>query len=140
MKESEVLELIWGGAVVLRGVDEMTPLARLLDALLIVPTITLVSNGIHHSPIAMASSNELLPAAPLGDVLAEELGIHVPHDAIILIEPAAMADATEVSGSNLGRELGSILISMALGQLNTALRQSTSTAAPRPAIIERVAL
>ncbi len=122
MKECELLELIWGGAVASRGTNSMSPLARVLGALLVVPTIALVSSGDHHHPVAMVEGNELLPGATLGDILSEELGIHVPSGAIILIEPVVMADATEVSGADLGRDLGKILMSMASMPIESVVR------------------
>jgi hypothetical protein len=122
MKECELLELIWGGAVTSRDANSMSPLARILDALLVVPMIALVSNGGHHSPVAMVESIELLPGATLGDVLTEELGLHMPRDAIILIEPVTKADAIEVSGADLGRDLGNILMSMASMPLESVVR------------------
>jgi hypothetical protein len=128
MKECELLELIWSGAVASRDANSMSPLARVLDALLVVPTIALVSSGVHHHPVAMVEGNELLPGATLGDVLTEELGIHVPRDAIVLIEPVAMADATEVSGAGLGRDLGNILMSMASMPLESVVRHPGSPA------------
>jgi hypothetical protein len=58
-------------------------------------------------------SAELLPGASLGDVLAEELGIDIPHDAVVLIEPVASAEAEEISGHALGQQLGHILVELA---------------------------
>jgi hypothetical protein len=122
MNGRKLVELIWGGDMELREADSMSPLARLLDAFLVVPTITLVANAGLHRPVAMAEGDELMAGASLGDILAEELGIHIPSDAIVLIEPAAMADATEVSGTDLGRELGNILLSMAASPQRAAER------------------
>ncbi len=129
MNDGELLEMIWSGALELRGRDTMSPLARLLDALLVVPTVTLVSKAGSHRPVALAEGSELLPGAPLGDILAEELGIHVPHDAVVLVEPVEMADTSEVSAAELGRELGAILMSMAAAPQEAGLQAFANGAA-----------
>ena len=113
MRKDRLLEQIWEGAVEVRSPDGMSPLARLLGALLTVPLVTLVAEDGGDQPIAMMETDELLPGAPLGDVLAEELGLDVPRDAVVLIEPAAFADARSYSGRALGEELGRILADIA---------------------------
>jgi len=109
MQGDALLEQIWSGAIEARTADNMSPLARLLGALLTVPMVTLVSRSEVARPFAMMETDELLPDAPLGDVLAEELGLEVPRDALVLIEPVGFADARSFSGRALGEELGRIL-------------------------------
>ncbi|MDX2485534.1 MAG: hypothetical protein QNK42_17960 [Pseudodonghicola sp.] len=109
MRSDALLELIWGEAIEVRGPEELSPLARLLGALLTVPMVTLVAHADDNRPFAMMESDELLPDAPLGDILAEELGLDVPRDAVVLIEPIGFADAASFSGRALGEELGRIL-------------------------------
>lgn len=113
MKQNSLLEQIWSEAIELRQPGQMSPLAGLLGTLLTVPTVTLVSHGGAERPFAMMEGAELLPGASLGDILAEELGIDVPRDAVVLIEPAAFADAEEFSGSELGQKLGNVLMDIA---------------------------
>lgn len=113
MKEDTLLEQIWGEALELRRPEDISPLARLLGALLTVPTITLVSHHGTVRPCAMMEGTELLPGASLGDILSEELGLDVPQDAVVLIEPVEFADAKEFSGTDLGQELGRILMDIA---------------------------
>lgn len=108
-----LLEQIWSDAIEVRAPDEMSPLARLLEALLTVPTVALVCHGGGTRPYAMMEGVDLLPGASLGDVLAEELGAYVPRDAVVLVEPVGFADAESVSGHELGQELGRILMELA---------------------------
>jgi len=115
MQSDVVLEQIWGGAIEARSAENMSPLARLLGALLTVPMVTLVAHAEVTRPFAMMESDELLPGAPLGDVLAEEMGLDVPRDALVLIEPVGFADAMSFSGRALGEELGRILNEIATG-------------------------
>ncbi|MGE4326594.1 MAG: hypothetical protein AB7E21_10860 [Pseudodonghicola sp.] len=113
MREERLLEQIWGDAIEYRAPADMSPLAKLLSALLTVPTVALVSHAGVARAHALMESAELLPGASLGDVLVEELGIDIPHDAVVLIEPVASAEAEEVSGNALGQDLGHILIELA---------------------------
>lgn len=113
MTEHNLLELIWSEAIELRQPDQRSPLARLLTELVTVPAITLVAHGGADRPFAMMEGTELLPGASLGDILTEELGIDVPRDAVVLIEPSAFADAEVFSGSELGQQLGDVLTDIA---------------------------
>lgn len=113
MQKDRLLEQIWEGAITVRSPDGMSPLARLLGALLTVPLVTLVGEDGGARPLALMETDELLPGASLGDVLAEELGLDVPRDAVVLIEPVAFADARSFSGRALGEELGRILADIA---------------------------
>ena len=115
MQSDLVLEQIWSGVIEARSAENMSPLARLLGALLTVPMVTLVAHAKVARPFAMMETDELLPGAPLGDVLAEELGLDVPRDALVLIEPVGFADALSFSGRALGEELGRILNEIATG-------------------------
>jgi len=113
MQDCALLEQIWSEAIEARPPEAMSPLARLLGALLTVPVVTLVSHADGDRPHALMESDELLPGASLGDVLAEELGLDVPRDAVVLIEPVAFADAEAFSGAALGEELGRVLSDIA---------------------------
>ncbi len=113
MRNSALLEQIWSEMIEARQPEDMSPLARLLGALLSVPMITLVSRGAGDRPFALMEGDELLPGASLGDILAEELGMDVPRDAVVLIEPVAFADAQSFSGHALGEELGRVLTDIA---------------------------
>ncbi|MCE8008955.1 hypothetical protein [Aestuariivita sp.] len=126
MMGTDLLACIWSGAVEPREEDERSPLATLLDGILTVPTVSLVAHAGLSGPVAFADSVELLPGIQLGDVLAEELGFDVPVNSVILLEPAALADATEVSATELGRDLGRVLTSVA----EAAVAQDESVAEP----------
>lgn len=142
MQNNRLLEQIWGNAIELRDPDQMSPLARLLEALLTVPTVALVSYAAAERPLALMESAELLPGASLGDILAEEIGIDVPRDAVVLIEPAAFADAESFSGNALGQELGRILMELACAGAAPLIRADVIGAAgveaarpaPRPLV------
>lgn len=138
MHSDLILEQIWGGAIEARSAGDMSPLARLLGALLTVPMVTLVAHAEVTRPFAMMETDELLPGAPLGDVLAEELVLDVPRDALVLIEPVGFADALSFSGRALGEELGRILNEIATdGGAQSGARGTLSAAGgerPGPAL------
>lgn len=113
VKDSILLKQIWGGLIEVRGPDDASPLARVLDVLLAVDTVSLVSKGGSTRPIAMMENVELMAGATLGDILVEELGIEVAKDAVILIEPQDMADADAFCGAELGQALSSVLVDVA---------------------------
>ena len=115
MVGDNLLTHIWDGDVEVCDTADRSPLAMLLDGVLSVPTVSLVmSNGIDR-PMAFADSTELLPGLQLGDVLEEELGFEVPANCVILLEPAQVATSDAVSASDLGRDLGHVLTSVAQG-------------------------
>ena len=113
MTENKILEHIWSDAIELRASDRMSPLARILDAVVNIPTITLVSHLGNSHPVVFMESTELAFGATLGDILAEELGVQVPKGAVVLIESAEFADSKEYSGTELGQVLGNILLGLA---------------------------
>lgn len=117
MVRNELLTRIWSGDVDVRSGANRSPLAILLDGILTVPTVSLVvSTGIDR-PTAFADSVELMPGLQLGDVLAEELGFDIPINSVILLEPEQAAKADAFSATDLGRDLGLVLSSVARGGL-----------------------
>ncbi|MDK3016731.1 hypothetical protein [Pseudodonghicola flavimaris] len=113
MQNETLLELIWSGAIESRNANGDSPLAGLLDALLTVPAIGLVGDLGDGRAHAFMESTELMPGVSLGDVLDQEMGLDVPQDAVVLIEPACSADAEVYSGNHLGQVLGGILMQLA---------------------------
>lgn len=112
MQEQEVLEQIWSARVEPRHRDRSSPLAQLLDTIFSVPTIGLVSTAGLSQPVAMMEGREMVMGATLGDILSEELDIDVPAGAIVLIEPAQLADADGYSAAELGQMLGQIMVNL----------------------------
>lgn len=122
VQNDTLLEQIWGEAVEYCAPADMSPLAKLLSALLTVPTVALVTHAGMARAHALMEDTELLPGASLGDVLAEELGVDIPHDAVVLIEPVESAEAEALSGSDLGQELGRLLMELASTGHSTLIR------------------
>lgn len=118
MVRNELLTRIWSGDINVRNGVDRSPLAILLDGILTVPTVSLVvSSGIDR-PMAFADSAELLPGLQLGDVLAEELGFDIPINCVVLLEPEQATHADALSATDLGRDLGRVLTSVANGSLS----------------------
>lgn len=113
METSSVLAQIWSDFLEAREDADVTPLAEVLGALLKVPVVGFVSKSDVFEPIAMFEHEELFPGATLGDVLDEEMGIFIESGAVVVFEPASFADSDSVSGQELGRVLGNILVKLA---------------------------
>lgn len=107
-----LLQNIWTRNIILPPDGQRSPLVSMLETLLPVPIITLVQRDSLVSPYALPESTPLLPSVSLGDVLAEELGLVVPVNALILIEPDHLANAQEYDADTLGSHIGRILISV----------------------------
>lgn len=126
MVEDQILKNIWSGTAYLRGAEERSPLAALLDSILSVPTISMVVASGVSKPLAYADSFELLPGCVLGDIISEEFGVDLPLNCIILVEPQDLADAQTTStrelGQNLGLALSSIVGSVSQASSNSALQ------------------
>ena len=132
MVRNELLTRIWSGEVGVRSGVDRSPLAILLDGILTVPTVSLVvSSGIDR-PMAFADSTELLPGLQLGDVLAEELGFDIPINSVILLEPEHAVKTDALSATDLGRDLGRVLTSVANGSLNPRMEEMPSMFEDRP--------
>lgn len=110
--EEQILRSIWSGEAALGCKEEQSPLALLLDSILSVPIVCLTVPLGDQTPIALADSMELMPGCMLGDILSEELGVDVPINCIILVEPQIRSDAPPMSAKELGRNLGLALSSL----------------------------
>lgn len=88
-------------------------LAALLTSMVSCPVVVLHSGADLDRPYALMESTELMEGVTLGDVLAEELGLEIPYDAMVLIEPLGYFDNQTVSGSKLGELLGLALLDVA---------------------------
>lgn len=115
METASILAQIWGQLLDVRSAEESSPLTEVLGALLKVPVVGLVSNSEVFEPAAMKENEELLPGATLGDVLHEELGLFIEPGAVVVLEPRRSGES--VSGLDLGRALGRILVDLAEREL-----------------------
>lgn len=107
MRNRTLLELVWQGAI--RPADGVAArqLARLLKDLLPVDCICLTAtSGLRRSRV-LSDETELMPALPLGDVLAEEMGLDVPYGSLVVIEEAGQA--------SVSRRLGAVVAELLLG-------------------------
>lgn len=118
MDRNDLLTIIWSGKVKVRSSSDRSPLATLLDGILSVPTVSLIATTGIKRPTAFADSAELMPGLQLGDVLAEELGFDIPINCVILLEPETSAEAATLSATDLGRDLGRVLTSVAKDTLS----------------------
>lgn len=132
MVRNDLLTSIWSGDVCVRTGADRSPLAILLDGILTVPTVSLVVSCGIDRPTAFADSVELLPGLQLGDVLAEELGFDIPINCVILLEPEAATKADAFSATDLGRDLGRVLTSVASGSLKQHGQQFPAMFDERP--------
>ena len=108
MRNSEILDLIWSGDARSGPEPATGKIQCTLSALLPVRLITLsVDSGVERFHI-VPETRELLPDASLGDVLVEELGIDVPVGSLILLQDAALLDAT-VSENDLSHDVGMLM-------------------------------
>lgn len=80
-----LVESLWQGALRLGNGPVTARKARLLEALVPVPTICLQSGSDQFQPAVLSDGLEVLPELPLGDVIAEELGLDVPYGTLIVI-------------------------------------------------------
>ncbi|WP_372886859.1 hypothetical protein [Shimia sp.] len=124
MKTESILAQIWGQMLELRPAGEGSPLTEVLGALLKVPVVALVSDSEVFEPVAMKECDDLLPGATLGDVLHEELGLFIEPGAVVVLEPRNGRGAAMVSGHDLGRSLGRILVDLAESELRALKKES----------------
>jgi len=131
MPNNTLLQHIWSRKISVPDRSEVSPLASMLETLLPTKVVTLVQEDCHADSYALMESTTLLPNVSLGDVLAEELDLHVPKETVILIEPSHIANAKEYNLREQGNALGRILIHLACeqGQPIAARLQDSQTAA-----------
>ncbi len=98
MRNGELLEMIWRGDIVSSDSDAARRMARVLGTLVPLPIICLSARtGVDRS-LLLLEETELMPGLPLGDVLAEELGIDVPYGAMVVIGGADLAAGRAADG------------------------------------------
>lgn len=89
MQGTELLHLIWQGAVAPAKISGSTRLERFLAALMPVKFIHLEVEERMFRTRVLLDEIEMMPALSLGDVLVEELDIDVPTGALVVITPAS---------------------------------------------------
>lgn len=106
MTHDKLLEDIWVGNIqAARGSDAMT-LSRQMRALVPVHHVSLTARTGVDRVAVMLDDAELLPALPLGDVVAEELGLDVPYGALVILrEAGAAGDVSHDAGMLVGEIL-----------------------------------
>lgn len=103
MRTEQVLRSVWQGDVRPGDSTSARGFARAFQDIIQVRTLPLRLAG-QSAPVVMAEDVELMPALPLGDVLAEELGLDVPYGTLVVLLPEDGPCATGRTG--LSRALG----------------------------------
>ena len=111
--QRRILEMIWQQAVQPMTAPESARLKPLLDALLPMPVVALKTGVGDARVLVLPDETELMPALPLGDVIAEEMALDVPYGALVVT-----CDAEAVSlpldyaalSFDLGNALGQTLL------------------------------
>lgn len=103
MRTEEVLRSIWQGDVRPGDGTAARGFARSFEDIVQTRVLPLRIAG-PETPVVMAEDAELMPALPLGDVLAEELGLDVPYGTLVVLLPETGPCAP--GGTGLSRALG----------------------------------
>ncbi len=130
MPDRKLLEQIWDGAVAVADPGARGPVAQAIAARLPVATVVLTIRGGAAGPRILPESHELMPDLALGDVLAEELDVHVPYGAFVVLEGSEFS-----KGDTLGEQYIEWLLDVALLDLAN-LADVTCTAAEDEAALE----
>ncbi|WP_375689948.1 hypothetical protein [Pseudooceanicola sp. LIPI14-2-Ac024] len=107
MRTEKLLRLIWQGDVWVSHDKETRAFARAFQDIVQVRAVTLRIGGGEEAPVVMSEDTELMPALPLGDVLAEELGLDVPYGTLVLMMPDA---APGMASQSLGRAVAETIL------------------------------
>ncbi|SFP65972.1 hypothetical protein [Tranquillimonas alkanivorans] len=108
MRDSELLQAIWRGELWPAQGDGARQAGRLMRALLPVRTIRLAAGRGVDRALILLDETELMPALPLGDVLAEELDLDVPYGSLVVVEEADLLTAP-VDRDDLSYHLGALV-------------------------------
>lgn len=122
MRADSLLRAIWCGQVVARDDADSRRFLAAYAEFVSVPAILLYIDGAPHRPLVMSEDVDLEPSLPLGDVLAEELGLEVPYGALVVILPADRAG--RCMSQDLGAAIGETLVIAANGCAMPAERQT----------------
>lgn len=114
MHNETLLTGIWGGGVITTQSRLSKEIKRLLKLLLPLQTVCLSAGSAVTCGRIIPEEVELLPALPLGDILAEELSANVPHGSMVVILKERDCRAV-MSKSDTSFQLGLIIGDVLLG-------------------------
>lgn len=121
-RRENTLELIWRGDISPATGQGARRITRALAALLPLRIVTLVAASRLDRSLLIPAETELLPDLPLGDVLAEELGIDVPDGSLVVIGDAALLSGP-LHDDDLSYELGILIAEALLGVVKREIFQ-----------------
>ncbi|KKL26999.1 hypothetical protein LCGC14_2389580, partial [marine sediment metagenome] len=113
MTHDNLLESIWRNDVASATGAGARKAARLLRALIPVRHVCLASAQVSDRGRVFSEETEVIPSLPLGDVLAEELGLDVPYGALVILMDAEALKAPVQDGDlsyDLGLIVGDVLV------------------------------
>ncbi|PCH94796.1 MAG: hypothetical protein COB84_07075 [Rhodobacteraceae bacterium] len=114
MHNGTLLEGIWNGHITSTQSRFSKDIKHLLKSILPFYTVCLSANTATISSRILPEEIELLPALPLGDILAEELSENVPHGSMIVILKEQNCKAV-MNKPDVSYQLGLIIGDMLLG-------------------------
>lgn len=126
MRTENLLRLIWQGDVRAAADAKAHGFARAFQDIVQARMLVLSCGGGVTRPVVMAEDVELMPALPLGDVLAEELGLDVPYGTLVVMLPETgpCTDRTHGASRALGLATADALL---YGILHGALPMERQT-------------
>ncbi len=111
LRAEELLRLIWQDGVTFGAEPEMRAFGGALSEIVPVGTQPLLLRGGHGKPMLLADDVELMPALPLGDVLAEELSLDLPYGTLVALLPdRPRAPGMQGWSNDLGFVVGECLL------------------------------
>ncbi|MBB05916.1 MAG: hypothetical protein CML03_10425 [Pseudooceanicola sp.] len=109
MGQDRLLEDIWVGRIRATRNNEGKILSRQLRALVPVHHVLLSAQETVDRVAVRTDDTEMMPALPLGDVLAEELKIDVPYGALVILRDAGSSGPLSYDA---GMMLGEVLLTV----------------------------
>ncbi len=107
----KLLTMIWQDQVTLPEAQTAKVFAKSFTNIIPVPVTILQVEGDLDSVLVLSEAVELMPALPLGDVLAEELDLDIPHDTFVILLPARETiSSARMLSCDLGSAVGQALI------------------------------
>ncbi len=127
MRSEHLLGSIWKGDVVADDGEGVQEFLAAFQSIIPVQTLPLVLSGGLDRPTVLTDDVELMPALPLGDILAEELDIDVPYGSLVVILPArTQAQARAHAAKDLGFAVAETLC-VAQSQLRLPVESETDS-------------
>jgi len=114
MHSGTLLEGIWEGSVIPTQSRLSKEIRRLLKLMFPLHTVCLSANSAVTCSHIIPEETELLPALPLGDILAEELSENIPRGSMIVVLKERDCKAA-MSKSDISFQLGLIIGDVLLG-------------------------